>query len=97
MGMDIIQQCEVTGIRTVNGKVQGIDTTKGAIDCDKLATVVTRHSGVLAEMAGFRLPLESVALQAWVSEPIKPVIDVVVMANLVHVYISQSDKVMARR
>ena len=92
MGIDIIQQCEVTGIRTVNGKVQGIDTTKGAIDCDKLAMVVAGHSGVLAEMAGFRLPLESVALQAWVSEPIKPVIDVVVMANLVHGYISQSDK-----
>lgn len=92
MGMDIIQQCEVTGIRTVNGKVQGIDTTKGAIDCGKLAMVVAGHSGVLAEMAGFRLPLESVALQAWVSEPIKPVIDVVVMANLVHCYISQSDK-----
>ena len=92
MGMDIIQQCEVTGIRTEAGKVTGIDTTKGAIGCKKLAIVVAGHSSVLAEMAGFRLPIESMALQAWVSEPIKPAIDVVVMANLVHGYMSQSDK-----
>ncbi len=92
MGMDIIQQCEVTGVRTEGGKVVGVDTTKGAIDCGKLAVVVAGHSSVLAEMAGFRLPIESMALQAWVSEPIKPAIDVVVMANLVHGYISQSDK-----
>lgn len=92
MGMDIIQQCEVTGVRTEGGKVVGVDTTKGAIDCGKLAIVVAGHSSVLAEMAGFRLPIESMALQAWVSEPIKPVIDVVVMANLVHGYMSQSDK-----
>ncbi|AOZ68997.1 sarcosine oxidase subunit beta [Rhodobacter xanthinilyticus] len=92
MGMDIIQQCEVTGVRTEGGKVVGVDTTKGAIDCGKLAVVVAGHSSVVADMAGFRLPIESMALQAWVSEPIKPVIDVVVMANLVHGYISQSDK-----
>ncbi|RWR29790.1 sarcosine oxidase subunit beta family protein [Sinirhodobacter populi] len=92
IGMDIIQQCEVTGIRTENGEVRGVDTTKGSIDCGKLAVVVAGHSGVLANMAGFRLPVESCPLQAWVSEPIKPVIDVVVMANLVHCYISQSDK-----
>ncbi|MCV2877925.1 sarcosine oxidase subunit beta family protein [Sedimentimonas flavescens] len=92
MGMDIIQQCEVTGVRTENGKVQGVETTKGSIDCGKLAIVVAGHSSVLAEMAGFRLPIESMALQAWVSEPIKPCMDVVVMANLVHGYMSQSDK-----
>ncbi|WP_375259816.1 sarcosine oxidase subunit beta family protein [Citreimonas sp.] len=92
MGMDIIQQCEVTGIRRDGGRVTGVDTTKGAIDCDKLGLVVAGHSGVLAEMAGFRLPIESVALQALVSEPIKPVMDCVVMANTVHGYMSQSDK-----
>ena len=92
MGMDIIQQCEVTGVRTEGGKVQGVTTTKGEIDCDKLGVVVAGHSGVLAEMAGFRLPIESVALQALVSEPIKPCMDVVVMANTVHGYMSQSDK-----
>ena len=92
MGMDIIQQCEVTGVRIAGGQVQGIDTTKGAIDCRKLALVVAGHSSVLAEMAGFRLPIESMALQALVSEPIKPCMDVVVMANTVHGYMSQSDK-----
>ena len=92
MGMDVIQQCEVTGVRSSNGKVMGVETTKGPIECDKLALVVAGHSNVLAELAGFRLPIESVALQALVSEPIKPCMDVVVMANTVHGYMSQSDK-----
>ncbi len=92
MGMDIIQQCEVTGIRQANGKVVGVDTTKGSIDCDKLGLVVAGHTSVLADMGGFRLPIESLALQALVSEPIKPCMDVVVMANTVHGYMSQSDK-----
>src|SRR6056300_1424641 len=92
MGMDIIQQCEVTGVRRDGDKVIGVDTTKGSIDCDKLGVVVAGHTSDLAEMAGFRLPIESVALQALVSEPIKPCMDVVVMANTVHRYMSQSDK-----
>ena len=92
MGMDIIQQCEVTGVRRDGNRVVGVDTTKGAIDCDKLGIVVAGHTGVLADMAGFRLPIESLALQALVSEPIKPCMDVVVMANTVHGYMSQSDK-----
>ncbi|MCO4848286.1 MAG: sarcosine oxidase subunit beta family protein [Yoonia sp.] len=92
MGMDVIQQCEVTGVRTHQGKVVGVDTSKGPIDCDKLGMVVAGHASVLAEKAGFRLPMESVALQALVSEPIKPCMDVVVMANTVHGYMSQSDK-----
>jgi sarcosine oxidase subunit beta len=90
--MDIIQQCEVQGIRSEAGNVTGVETTKGFIGCKKLGIVVAGHSGVLAEMAGFRLPIESVALQALVSEPIKPCMDVVVMANTVHGYMSQSDK-----
>ena len=74
-------------------KVTGVETTtRGDIDCEKLAIVVAGHSGRLADMAGFRLPIESVALQALVSEPIKPCMDVVVMANTVHGYMSQSDK-----
>ena len=92
MGMDVIQQCEVTGIRSEGGKVTGVSTSKGDIACDKLGMVVAGHSGHLADMAGFRLPIESVALQALVSEPIKPCMDVVVMANTVHGYMSQSDK-----
>ncbi|MEQ6202714.1 sarcosine oxidase subunit beta family protein [Sulfitobacter sp. HNIBRBA2951] len=92
MGMDVIQQCEVTGIRSEGGKVTGVSTNRGDIACDKLGMVVAGHSGHLADMAGFRLPVESVALQALVSEPIKPCMDVVVMANTVHGYMSQSDK-----
>jgi sarcosine oxidase subunit beta len=92
MGMDIIQKCEVVGVRSEGGMVKGVDTTKGPIDCDKLGLVVAGNSGALATMAGFRLPMESVALQALVSEPIKPCMDVVVMANTVHGYMSQSDK-----
>ncbi|MGV6848871.1 MAG: sarcosine oxidase subunit beta family protein [Marinibacterium sp.] len=92
MGMDIIQNCAVTGVRSENGRVTGVETSKGPIGCDKIGMVVAGHSGVLADMAGFRLPIESVALQALVSEPIKPCMDVVVMANTVHGYMSQSDK-----
>ncbi|MDE0589949.1 sarcosine oxidase subunit beta family protein [Halocynthiibacter sp. C4] len=92
MGMDIIQKCEVTGVTQSGGKVTGVQTTRGDIACGKLGIVVAGHSGQLAEMAGFRLPIESVALQAMVSEPIKPCMDVVVMANSVHGYMSQSDK-----
>jgi len=92
LGVDIIQNCEVTGIeRDANG-VKGVRTSRGAIACDKLCIVVAGSSGLLAGMAGFRLPVESVALQALVSEPIKPVMDCVVMANTVHGYMSQSDK-----
>ncbi|MGR3485987.1 MAG: sarcosine oxidase subunit beta family protein [Paracoccaceae bacterium] len=92
MGMDVIQRCEVTGIRREGGRVTGVETTKGPIATDTLGIVVAGHSGRLADMAGFRLPLESVALQALVSEPVKPCMDVVVMANTVHGYMSQSDK-----
>lgn len=92
MGMHIIQNCEVQGVETENGQVRAVNTLKGRIGCEKLAMVVAGHSSQLAEMAGFRLPIESVALQALVSEPIKPCMDVVVMANTVHGYLSQSDK-----
>ena len=92
LGVDIIQQCEVTGIDVGEGGVSGVQTSRGAIACARLAIVVAGNSGVLAEMAGFRLPIESVPLQALVSEPIKPCLDIVVMANTVHGYLSQSDK-----
>jgi len=92
MGVDIIQQCEVTGVDRDGAQVTGIQTSKGAIKCKKLCVVVAGSSGVLADMAGFRLPVESIALQALVSEPVKPLMDIVVMANTVHGYMSQSDK-----
>jgi sarcosine oxidase subunit beta len=92
MGMHVIQNCEVTGVRAQGGRVTGVSTTRGDIATTRLGIVVAGHSGVMAERAGFRLPIESVALQALVSEPIKPCMDVVVMANTVHGYMSQSDK-----
>ena len=92
MGIDIIEKCEVTAINQSQGIVTGVETSRGPIDCRKLGIVVAGHSGIVAEMAGFRLPIESVALQALVSEPVKPCMDIVVMANTVHGYMSQSDK-----
>jgi sarcosine oxidase subunit beta len=91
-GIDIIQNCEVTGFKIEGGKVVGLETTRGAIRAKKVGVVVAGHCGVLAGMAGFRLPIESHPLQAMVSEPIKPVLDCVVMSGQVHVYVSQSDK-----
>jgi sarcosine oxidase subunit beta len=92
LGVDIIQQCEVTGINRASGRVTGVETTRGTIQADKVGVVVAGHASVLADMAGMRLPVESHPLQAYVSEPLKPVLDTVVMSNAVHGYISQSDK-----
>ncbi|MCP5151956.1 MAG: sarcosine oxidase subunit beta family protein [Ectothiorhodospiraceae bacterium] len=91
-GVDIIQNCEVTGIRVSDGRVEGVETSRGYIRAGKVAVVVAGHASVLAEMAGFRLPVESHPLQALVSEPVKPIHPNVVMSNAVHVYVSQSDK-----
>ena len=91
-GVDIIQQCEVTGIRIENGAVIGVDTNQGFIATPKIGLAVAGHSGQLAAMAGLRLPIESHVLQAMVSEPVKPVLDTVVTSGAVHFYISQSDK-----
>jgi len=91
-GVDIIQNCEVTGIRRERGRVAGVETTRGYIRARKVGLVAAGHSSVLASMADVRLPIESHPLQALVSEPMKPVLDTVVMSNAVHGYISQSDK-----
>ena len=91
-GVDVIQNCEVTGIRQRNGAVEGVETSRGYIKAGKVGVVVAGHASVLAAMAGFRLPIESHPLQALVSEPIKPIHHSVVMSNAVHVYVSQSDK-----
>jgi sarcosine oxidase subunit beta len=92
LGVDIIQNCEVTGIRTRAGKVEGVETTRGPTRCARLAAVPAGHASVIAAMAGFRLPIESFPLQALVSEPVKPCVNTVIMSNAVHGYISQSDK-----
>jgi sarcosine oxidase subunit beta len=92
LGVDIIQQCEVTAIKQEGGSVSGVETTRGTINADKIGVVVAGHASVLASMAEIRLPVESHPLQAFVSEPLKPVLDTVVMSNAVHGYVSQSDK-----
>ena len=92
LGVDIIEQCEVVGIDVRGGKAVGVKTTRGPIAADRIGVVVAGHASVLAKMSGLRLPIESHPLQAFVSEPIKPVLDTVVMSGAVHGYISQSDK-----
>lgn len=93
MGVDIIENCEVTGIRrSPQGGVTGVETTRGAIAARKIGVSAAGHSSVVLGMAGVRLPLESFPLQALVSEPVKPVFPCIVMSNTIHAYISQSDK-----
>ena len=92
LGVDIIQNCEVTGFDIAAGRVAGVRTTRGAIKAGKVGIAVAGHSSVLAAMAGFRLPIVSYALQAFVSESIKPVLDTVVLSPATGVYVNQSDK-----
>jgi sarcosine oxidase subunit beta len=91
-GVDLIQNCEVTGIDVENGKVKGVQTSRGAIRAKKVALAAAGRSGQVAAMAGLRLPIESHVLQAFVSEGIKPVLDHVVSFAEGHLYVSQSDK-----
>ena len=91
-GVDIIENCEVTGIDRENGAVSGVRTTRGDIRTSRVGVAVAGHSGRVAAMAGLRLPVETVPLQAFVSEPMKPVLDVVVTCPALSVYLSQSDK-----
>ena len=92
LGVDIIQNCAVRGFTINDNTVTGVQTELGDIKANKVGVVVAGHCSVLAQMAGFRLPVESVALQALVSEPIKPLLNCVVMSGGIHAYISQSDK-----
>jgi len=91
-GVHIIQECPVTGFQIEDGRVTGVETGKGPIKARKVGIVVAGHSSVLAGLAGFRLPVSSLPLQALVSEPVKPIIDTVVMSGAIHAYVSQSDK-----
>ena len=92
-GVDIIENCEVIGIRRdAAGAVAGLETTRGPVRARKVGVVAAGHTSVLMHMAGVRLPLESYPLQALVSEPVKPVFPCVVMSNTIHAYLSQSDR-----
>ncbi|CDZ49074.1 sarcosine oxidase subunit beta family protein [Neorhizobium galegae] len=91
-GVDLIQHCEVTGIRRENGLVTGVETTRGFIGCNKLALAAAGNATTVGRMADLELPIESHVLQAFVSEGLKPVVDHVITYGAGHFYISQSDK-----
>ncbi len=91
-GVDIVQNCEVTAVRREGARVVGVETSRGFIGCDRIGFAVAGNTGRLAAMAGFRLPIESHVLQAFVSEGLKPTIDHVVTYGAGHFYVSQSDK-----
>jgi sarcosine oxidase, subunit beta len=92
LGVDIIQNCEITDFIIEGGRCRGVHTTRGTIRADRIGMAVAGHSSVLAAKAGFRLPVNSYALQACVSEPVKPILDTVVLSPGTGVYVSQSDK-----
>ncbi|WP_314376356.1 sarcosine oxidase subunit beta family protein, partial [Sphingomonas paucimobilis] len=93
LGVDIIENCEVTGIRRdASGAVSGVETNRGFIASKRVGVSAAGHTSVVLGMAGVRLPLESYPLQALVSEPVKPIFPCVVMSNTIHAYMSQSDK-----
>ncbi|MFZ1101017.1 MAG: sarcosine oxidase subunit beta family protein [Steroidobacteraceae bacterium] len=92
LGVDIIQNCEVTGFLRDRDRILGVETTQGIIRAPKIGLAVAGHSSVLASKAGFRLPVTSYALQAFVTEPLKPVLKCVVLSMATGVYVSQSDK-----
>ncbi|MES2451112.1 MAG: sarcosine oxidase subunit beta family protein [Pseudomonadota bacterium] len=92
LGVHIIQSCEVTGFIIRNGRVQGVETSLGEIHAPRTGMAVAGHSSVIARKAGLRLPISSYALQAFVSEPVKPCLDTVLLSPATGVYVSQSDK-----
>jgi len=93
LGVDIIENCEVIGIRRdANGAVEGLETSRGVIRSRRIGVSAAGNTSVILRMAGVRLPLESYPLQALVSEPVKPIFPCVIMSNTIHAYISQSDK-----
>jgi sarcosine oxidase subunit beta len=92
LGVDIVQQCEVTGLDVAGDRIRGMQTSRGPIAAGKVMLAVAGHTSVLAAMAGLRLPIHSTTLQAMVSEPVKPCLDTIVLSPVVHMYVSQSDR-----
>jgi len=92
LGIDIIENCEVTGFEMKGEEIASITTSRGSFEAGRIGLTVAGHTSQLASFAGFRLPVESHLLQAMVTEPVKPMIDTVVMSGAVHSYVSQTDK-----
>jgi sarcosine oxidase subunit beta len=92
LGVDIIQNCEVTGIKMSGGKAVGVETSRGFIAAERIGIAVAGNTSRVAAMAGIELPIETHLLQAFVTEPLKPMIDTVVHSVKLHCYVSQTDK-----
>jgi len=92
LGVDIIQNCEVVDFLKEGNRVVGVNTSRGPIRAERVGIAAVGHSSVLAKLAGFRLPVTSYALQAMVSEPVKPILDTVILSPGTGAYVSQSDK-----
>ncbi|MGQ0430606.1 MAG: sarcosine oxidase subunit beta family protein [Gammaproteobacteria bacterium] len=91
-GADIVQGCEVTGFRVERGRVTGLQTTLGEVATPRVCVAVAGHSSELARRAGITLPIVSQALQAMVTEPVKPLLHTVLLSPVIHVYLSQTDR-----
>ncbi len=91
-GAEIHQRTEVTGVLVRGGRVTGLETTRGAVSCGRVLQAVAGHSSLVAALAGLKLPVRTVPLQACVSQPLKPFLDPVVVSGSLHVYVSQSDR-----
>jgi len=91
-GVDIIENCTLTGIEQCSGKVTAVNTSRGRIELSSLAVAVAGHSSEVARMVDLRLPINSLALQAMVTEPIKPALDTAIISPTIHMYVSQSDR-----
>jgi sarcosine oxidase subunit beta len=92
LGVDIIQNCEVLEFQKSNECVTGVVTSQGPVQCDRVVMSVSNQSSVMADRAGFKLPITTTTLQAMVTEPIKPVLDPCVISGSIHAYVSQSDR-----
>jgi sarcosine oxidase subunit beta len=92
MGVEIHTQTEVTGIVVENGRVKGVQTSRGTVHCNKAMQAVAGSSSLVAKMAGFRLPIRTIPLQACVSVPLKPFLDQIVVSGSLHIYISQTPR-----
>jgi sarcosine oxidase subunit beta len=91
-GADLIQNCEVTGFRKSGDRITGVQTNQGVVNCERVVMAVSNNCSVLARLAGFDLPINTMTLQAMVTEPIEPILDPCVMSASIHAYVSQSDR-----
>jgi sarcosine oxidase, subunit beta len=92
LGVDVIQGCEVTGLSLANGRITGVETTRGPVSSPRVCLAVAGHSTVMARKAGLELPIQTTCLQAMVTEPVKPLIDTVLMSAVIHGYVSQTGR-----